>query len=254
MCAIKYEAHTKIRSLIGVHMDNNYEAKSELEVSLKEIFFELKQNWVMIAVSSLVLAVIVFLYTSFLVTPKYQSTSKLYVLSKSTSITAFSDIQIGTYLTRDYVEVVSDRPVLDKVIELLDLDITYKQLKGMVKVTNPQNTRIIEITITDSDPKRAKEIADKMADVSSAFIAEKMDQQAPNVLRYSYSDGGIVSPNIGKSTILGAAVGFSLAMILIILRYLLSDTMMSAEDVERKLGLSVLGMLPMENDIKKEGR
>ena len=235
-------------------MDNNYEVKSELEVSLKEIFFELKQNWAIMAVSSLLLAAMVFFYTSVLVTPKYQSTSELYVLSKSTSITAISDIQIGTYLTRDYVEVVSDRPVLDMVIENLKLDITYKQLKGMVSVTNPQNTRIIEITVTDSDPKRAKKIADEMADVSSAFIAEKMDQQAPNVLHYSYADGGVVSPNISKSTILGAAVGFSLAMILLILRYLLSDTIMNADDIERKLGLSVLGMLPMENDIKKEGK
>lgn len=235
-------------------MENNYEVKSELEVSLKEIFFELKQNWVVMAVSSLLLASIVFFYTSVFVTPKYQSTSELYVLSKSTSITAFSDIQIGTYLTRDYVEVVSDRPVLDKVIENLKLDITYKQLGRMISVTNPQNTRIIEITVTDSDPKRAKEIADEMADVSSAFIAEKMDQQSPNVLHYSYSDGGIVSPNIGKSTILGAVVGFSLAMIILILKYLLSDTIMSADDVERKLGLSVLGMIPMENNTKKEGK
>ena len=235
-------------------MENNYEVKSELEVSLKEIFFELKQNWAIMAVSSLLLAAIVFFYSSVLVTPKYQSTSELYVLSKSTSITAFSDIQIGTYLTRDYVEVVIDRPVLDEVIKNLKLDMTYKQLKEMVSVTNPQNTRIIEITVTDSDPERAKKIADEMADVSSAFIAEKMDQQAPNILHYSYSDGGIVSPNIGKSTILGVVVGFSLAMILIILKYLLSDTIMSVEDVERKLELSVLGTLPMENDIKKEGR
>ena len=235
-------------------MDNNYEIKSELEVSLKEIFYELKQNWVIMVATSLLLAAMVFFYTSVLVTPKYQSTSELYVLSKSTSITAFSDIQIGTYLTRDYVEVIIDRPVLDAVIENLNLNMTYKQLKGMISVTNPQNTRIIEITVTDSDPKRAKKIADEMADVSSAFIAEKMDQQAPNVLHYSYSDGGIVSPNVGKSTILGAVVGFLFTMIFIMLRYLLSDTMMSADDVERKLGLSVLGMIPMESDTKKEGR
>ena len=235
-------------------MGNNYEIKSELEVSLKEIFYELKQNWAIMAATSLLLAAMVFFYTSVFVTPKYQSTSELYVLSKSTSITAISDIQIGTYLTRDYVEVVIDRPVLDAVIENLDLNITYKQLNGMIKVTNPSNTRIIEITVTDSNPKRAKKIADEMADVAAAFIAEKMDQQAPNILHYGYSDGGVVSPNIKKSTILGGAVGFSLTMIFIILRYLLSDTMMSVEDVERKLGLSVLGTIPMENDMKKEGR
>lgn len=233
---------------------NNYEIKSELEVSLKEIFFELKQNWVMMAVSSLLLAVIVFCYTSVFVTPKYQSTSELYVLSKSTSITSFADIQIGTYMTKDYVEVVSDRPILDMVIENLNLNITYKQLKGMISVTNPTSTRIIRITVTDSDPERAKKIADEMANVSSAFIAEKMDQPSPSILHYSYSDGGIVSPNISKNTFLGAAVGFSLTMIFVILRYLLSDTIMSVDDVERKLGLSALGTIPMENDIKKEGR
>lgn len=233
---------------------NNYEIKSELEVSLKEIFYELKQNWTMMAVSSLLLAAIVFFYTSVFVTPKYQSTSELYVLSKSTSITALADIQIGTYMTRDYVEVVSDRPVLDKVIENLNLNMTYKQLSGKVSITNPTNTRIIQITVTDSNPERAKLIADEMADVASEFIAEKMDQPSPSILHYSYSDGGIVSPNISKSTCLGAVVGFSLTMIFIILRYLLSDTIMSVDDVERKLGLSTLGMLPMESEIKKEGK
>ena len=105
-------------------MDNNYDIKSELEVSLKEIFYELKQNWVIMVATSLLLAAMIFFYTSVFVTPKYQSTSELYVLSKSTSITAFSDIQIGTYLTRDYVEVVIDRPVLDAVIENLNLNMT----------------------------------------------------------------------------------------------------------------------------------
>lgn len=231
-------------------MEKNHEVKSEFEVNLKEILFELKHNWILLAGAAILLGAIAFFYTSFFVTPKYQSTSEMYVLSKNATNTTVADVQVGTYMTRDYIEIVADRPVIDAVIENLGLGLSYKQLAGMIRVNNPENTRIISITITDVDPERAKKIADEMVDVASAFIAAKMDQPAPNVLHYGSSDGGPVSPNVKMSTLLGIVAGLFLAVVAIIMKYLFSDSIMSAEDVERKLGLSVLGMLPMEKGDK----
>lgn len=229
-------------------MEKNYEEKDELEIGLKELFFELLNNWVMIVVSTILVAAIMFCYSKFMITPQYQSTSELYVLSSSTSITTFADIQIGTYMTKDYVVVITDRPVLEQVIENLDLNMSYKGLRDKISINNPDNTRIIQVTITDVDPNRAKLIADEMAEVASAYIAEKMKQEAPSIISYGYADGRAVSPSVSRNTILGGIIGAVIAIAIVLISHLLNDTIMTAEDAERKLGLNVLGTLPLEEE------
>lgn len=229
-------------------MEKQYDADGEIEIDLKELFFELLNNWVMIALSTVLVAVIMFCISKFILVPEYQSTSELYVLSKSTSITSLADIQMGTNLTNDYIVVVKGRPVLEQVIENLGLDETYASLKGKVSIDNPSNSRILDITVTDEDPQRAKDIADEIAKVGSAFISEKMVQDPPTIIQYGYVNENPVSPNILTNTILGAAVGAFLSMAIIIITYLMNDTIMSADDIERKLGLNVLGTLPFEEE------
>lgn len=224
------------------------------EIDLLELFFELLAHWKMIAASTILTGVIAALVSLFLMTPLYQSTSALYVLSKSTSITSLADVQLGTSLTNDYVVVSTGRPVLEQVIKNLDLDVTYAQLKSMIQINNPTNSRILEITVTNSDPKKAKLIADETAEVISAFIAEKMDQDPPTIIQRGYSDGNPVSPNKSKNTILGALLGMIVACGIVTLSFLLNDTVMTEEDITKKLGLNVLGVIPYEEEEKTHGR
>lgn len=234
-------------------MEKHYE-DDEIEIDLKELFFELINNWVMIVISTILVALIAFCISKFIMTPQYTSTSQMYVFTKSTSITSLADLQTSANLTNDYKVVVTGRPVLEQVIENLELeDETYGSLSGKVAVNNPSNSRILEITVTHPDPKQAKKIADEIADVSGAFISEKMDQDPPSVLQYGYVAKNPVSPNILMNTVLGAAIGAFLAMAIVIISYLLNDTIMTAEDIERKLGMNVLGTLPLE-EVEYDGK
>lgn len=235
-------------------MERQYDTDGEIEIDLKELFFELINNWMMIGISTVLVALIMFCISKFILVPEYQSTSELYVLSKSTSITSLADIQMGTNLTNDYIVVVKGRPVLEQVIANLGLDETYASLKGKVSIDNPSNSRILDITVTDEDPERAKLIADEIAKVGSAFIAEKMVQDPPTIIQYGYVNENPVSPNVLTNTVLGAAVGAFLAIAIIIITYLMNDTVMSADDIERKLGMNVLGTLPMEEEEEYDGR
>ena len=186
--------------------------------------------------------------------PQYQSTAEMYVLTKSTSITSLTDLQTSTNLTNDYLVIVKGRPVLEQVIKNLGLeDETYASLSGKVTSSNPSNSRILQITVTDADPNRAKLIADEIADVSAAFIAEKMDQDEPRIIQYGYTDNDAVSPNTLMNTILGAAIGAFLAMAIVIITYLMNDTIMTADDIERKLGMNALGTLPLE-EVEYDGK
>ena len=233
-------------------MERQFENDEEIEIDLKELIGELLGNWKMILASTILAAIIGFAVSEFLITPKYESVSQMYVFTKSTSITSLADLQTGTNLTSDYKVVVAGRPVLEQVINNLGLDETYSSLGQKINVTNPDDSRILQITVTDEDPDRAKIIADEMAEVASAFISEKMDQSPPTIIQYGYSDGAPVSPNIKKNTVIGAMLGFLLAAALVVISYLRNDSIMSAEDVEKKLGLNVLGTLPLE-EVEDDG-
>lgn len=227
-------------------MNENYK-DDEIEIDLGAMLFELLARWKMIVLSAILVGAIAYLVSHLLLTPQYESTSELYVLSKSTSITSLADIQMGTNLTNDYMVVVKGRPVLEQVINNLEIDETYNSLNNKVALSNPSDSRILQITVTDPNPQRAKLIADEIARVSSAFISEKMDQDPPTIIQYGYADGEPVSPNVMMNTALGGMIGAFLAIIIIVATYLLNDTIMTAEDVERKLGMNLLGTLPYEN-------
>lgn len=234
-------------------MQKQYEDnQEEIEIDLKDLFFELIKHWKFILLSTLLVGGILLFYSKVFITPLYESTSELYVLSKTTSITSLADIQMGSSLTNDYMVVVKGRPVIEQVISNLALEEDYKSLGNKIALNNPADSRILQITVTDPDPEQAKIIADEMAKVASAFIAEKMAQDPPTILKYGYEDGEPVSPAVGKNTIIGVVIGAILSIGIVVVLYLMNDTIMNAEDVEKKLGLHMLGSLPYEGEIDED--
>jgi capsular polysaccharide biosynthesis protein len=227
-------------------MGSQQDVNNEIEIDLKELVLEVLSYWKVILVAMVLAGAIGFGVSEFLITPQYQSTSELYVLSTSTTITSLADIQMGSSLTNDYMVVVKGRAVLDQVIKNLGLDENYDSLSAKVSLSNPTNSRCLLITVTDEDPYRAKAIADEIATVGSEFIQVKMMQDKPTIIQNGYADGKPISPNILKNTILAAVVGCLVTIIIIVIAYLLNDTIMGPEDIEKKLGLNVLGTLPLE--------
>ncbi|MGN0435514.1 MAG: YveK family protein [Wujia sp.] len=231
-------------------MNNKNQNKDEID--LLELFYALLEHWKLIIASTLLVGACAFLISSYLITPQYKSTSVLYVLSKSTSITSLADIQMGASLTNDYVEVVKSRPIIEQVIANLKLEgQTYKSLYEKIEITNPSNTRLLKITVCDPDPLVAKQIADELANVSRKFIAQKMDQAPPTITQYGYADGEPASPNIGKNTIIGLLLGALIAIGAVTISFLMNDTVNSSDDVE-KLGLVMLGSIP-EDENENDG-
>lgn len=216
------------------------------EIDLVELFYAIISRWTLILLSTVVLATLAYCYGRFMVTPIYSSNSALYVFSKSTSITSMADIQVGTNLTNDYMVVIKGRPVLEQVIENLGLDINYDKLKNKVTVKNETNTRILTISVSDPDIKMAKVIADEIANVSSSFISEKMDQDPPTILQYGYTDTKRVNRSPNSYALIGALAGFIISVGIAILLYLLNDKIMTPEDLEKRTGLNTLAILPLE--------
>ncbi len=223
------------------------QTEDEIEIDLLELAAVLLSRWKLLLLCAILCAGAAFAYCKFLVTPQYASTAGLYVFSKSTSVTSLADLQIGSNLTTDYEAVIVGRPVLDRVITRLELDETYKTLRPKIEVTNPNDSRILYITVTDPDPNRAKEIADRTASIASTFISQKMDQDPPSIIQTGYTDGDKVSPRTMRTTVIGGMLGLFLAAAFVVITYLLNDTIETPEDVQMKLGMEVLASLPLDD-------
>lgn len=219
-------------------------ANDEMEIDLKQVFFELKKRiWLIVAVA-VIGAGVAGVFSKVVLTPQYTSTSMLYVISKETTLSTLTNLQIGTQLTQDYKVVVTSRPVMERVIESLGLDMGYKTLRNRLTISNPADTRILSISIQDSDPQMAKAIVDEVAEQASNYIAEIMEMAAPKLVEDGEIPTTKTSPNVKKNAMLGGLLGAFVVCGLITLMVVLNDTIQSEEDVEKYLGLSVLAVVP----------
>lgn len=236
---------------------NNQNIEETNEIDLIELFFALLSHWKAIACVSILVAVAAFCVSVYLMTPVYESASALYVVSKNSESTSLSDLQVGSNLTNDYMNVIVGRRVLEMVIDNLDLDEEYEGLHSRVQLKNPTSSRIISITVSDTDPVRAKQTADEIATVASTFITDMMKQEPPSIIEYGAVADEPVSPSVMKNTVIGFALGFMISAAVVILRSLLNNKIMTPEDVEKKLGMNVLASLPIDSaeyDGKKKAK
>ncbi|MHB8130882.1 MAG: YveK family protein [Mobilitalea sp.] len=224
----------------------------EIEIDLIDLFYLIRSRLWIIILSSIILASSVGLVSSFLITPIYSSKTQLYILTKTTSLTSLADIQMGTQLTQDYMVLVKSRPVVTQVIDNLELDMTYEEMVEIISISNPSNTRILEITAEYPDAFLAKNIVDEFATVSANRIATIMDSEEPTIVEEGYVSPTPASPNTKKNIIIGGLIGAFLAAGIIIVLHLMDDTIKTAEDVEKYLGLSTLGLIPIESGAAKD--
>ncbi len=227
------------------------ERNDEIEIDLRELFYVLLSKiWIIILATALGLG-IAAVYTTAFVKPVYSSTSWMYVLSKSTSITSLTDLQMGTSLTQDYQVFITSRPVIDQVIDELELDMSTNELISNITVENPTNSRFLKITVQNHDARMAKTIVDRISDVSKDQMGEIMETQGPNILDYGHIPETPTSPSLTKNAMIGAVLGFVLAAAIIIVIYLMNDAIQTTEDVEKYLGMNTLGLIPLEEGVSK---
>ncbi len=220
----------------------------EQEIDLIELFYRLLEKMKYIVLATLSGAILAGVISIFLLTPIFESTAKLYVLNSNDSAVNLSDLQIGTYLTSDYQEVFKTWEVHERVLEKLGLDYTYKQLNEMLTITNPNNTRILYITVKSPSPQEAALIANAYADVVREYIAEKMATEKPNILSKALEPTLPVSPNKTRNVLLGALLGALLACAVITVQFILDDKIKSTDDIMKYAGMPTLAVVPVLND------
>ena len=144
-----------------------------------------------------------------------------------------ADIQMGSQLTSDFGILAKSRPVIEEVNKNLKLDYSYEQLASMVQATNQSDTRILRFTVTDTDPVEAKKIANEIANVTAERVAYVMSSDKPKIVEEAVVPKSPSSPNTKKNASVVALVFAFAAAAIIVLRYLLNDTIQNEDDVKK---------------------
>ncbi|MDK2967462.1 MULTISPECIES: Wzz/FepE/Etk N-terminal domain-containing protein [Lacrimispora] len=223
---------------------NNMDDNQEIQIDLLELFYKLKGKLWLILLITFISGVGAGAYSRYVLTPQYTSTAMLYVLSKESSMTSLADLQVGTQLTKDYKIMITSRPVMEKVVNSLGLDMSYKDLKKKISVTNPTDTRILTLAVQDTDPEQAKKIVDEIAMAASDYIGDMMEMVQPKIFEEGEVPSVKTGPDNKKNAMIGAAAGMFFVLALLTAGVLIDDTIRTEEDAERYLGLTVLAVVP----------
>lgn len=222
------------------------EERAGTEIDLLALLYRLLERVKFIIFAALLGTLLAGVYTYMLVTPMYTATAKLYVLNTNDSALNLSDLQIGTYLAADYQEVFTNWHVHEMVRKNLGLPYGYNQMSTMVTVNNPNNTRILYIRVKSSDPDEARAMANEYAKVAQEFIASTMETQKPNVFEEALRPSAPSSPNKSRNLILGFLLGAIIAGGVITLQFVTDDRIRTSDDIEKHLGMPMLGMMPVQ--------
>ena len=210
-----------------------------------------KKIWLLLLVG-LLSAIVLFYLSVYVIEWKYESTTKLYILSKqdSTSEITYSDLQISSQLIKDYMALITSRLVTEQVIHELALPMKHEELIQLIHLDNPDETRILAITVTCSDPVLAKQIADHLRIAATNVITSFNDFEHVSKIEEAKQREKATTPNVSFNTLLGAAMGVLLSSAYLILRYIQNDTLKKQEEIEESLGLTLLGKVLLHKKYK----
>lgn len=223
--------------------------KDVIEIDVVEVFLFMLRRWWMFILSMVLVLAIGLSICMFVITPKYESTTKIIILNQQNNGTlTYSDMQLASQLTKDYEELIVSRDVLETVISDCRLEDDYDDLLDRVKVENITDTRIISITVEDESPSMAQRIATSIRETAAEHIKSVTDVEAVNIAEEANLPVEQSSPSVLLWAVLSAAAGFLLVFVLLLVRFLSDDNIKSVEGVTKCLALSTLALVPVAPD------
>ncbi|MGN0520855.1 MAG: YveK family protein [Candidatus Fimenecus sp.] len=210
-----------------------------------------KKWWVMllaaVAVSTVMWGVVRLTFV-----PEYTSTATLYILKEHNEqkpdSSVASDFSLALNVVNDCTYIAKSHAVLDQVIDELQLNISYSNLYNCVTISNPQDTRILEVRVTADSPQNAKQIADCLCEIAVVQIEKAMGFQQVNFYEYAILNTSPSNTVSMKTYLQAAMAAAALVYAIYVLRFFLDGRMRTEEDIQKYLGLTVLGDIP---DVRK---
>lgn len=218
------------------------------EIDLKELFEFLKGKIIWIIVAILLAVVVGNVYTIFTRVPMYKTNASLVLVSEKNgeenSTYNNSEQQLNKNLVGTYSEIAKSKTVLNKVIKNLDLNISYADLKKKIDVTSVENTEIINIYVSDENPKRATLIANEIASVFVSEVNKFYKLNNVNILDKATNATSPYNVNYVKDNVIYVLIGTVISLGILFIIFYFDTSIKTSEEIEKKLGLNVIGSVP----------
>ena len=193
----------------------------DTEIDLVELFYVFLNRIWLLVICMAIGGAAAFVWTACFIKPVYKTSAEIYVVSASNnSVVNLADLQLGSAVKSDYMELMISRPVLEKVIESLNVNKTVNEIRNMVSITNKADTRILQIAATSTDPQLATDVANELATQSILLLPEIMENEPPNLVSTALFPTAPAGPSIVKNTLLGAILGFVLCGAVLVVIFL----------------------------------
>lgn len=230
-------------------LENTGNTNEDVVIDLPELMYYLVRKWWVLLLALVIGAGATFGVTKFFITPKYEASSMIYVLGKTTSISDTLNLQLSQQLTVDFQTLATSRPVIEAVIKDCNLDTTYEELIRTVTVENPSNTSILKMTAINTDPKLAASISNALSEETANRIAEVMVTDKPSQVEQAVVPTTQAAPHVMKDTAIGGLVGLIMAILILSVMFASDDTIKTEDDVKKYLDLSTLAAFPLDKGI-----
>lgn len=227
--------------------------QDKIEIDVVQVLKVLWKRKLMIALVTIATGVLAFGFSSFIVKPQFTSTTRIYVVNRNQGDKpglSNQDLQAGSYLVKDYREIILSQDVLEKVVTEQNLKFDAKALAKKIQVTVPADTRIVSISVKDGNPEEASRIANGLREVAAQKIISVTKVSDVTTLEEARPALSPSSPNIRRNTILGVGVGAGIVILLAISIEVLDDRVKRPEDIEEVMHISLLGVIPNLEKLK----
>ena len=234
-------------------MNDEQYVQEEQTIDIQALLLELWSKAWIILIFGVIAAFVGFAYSVFWATPMYRASTSIYVLQNTDNLST-SEFTIGNQLANDYVVLIRSRSVCEAVANNLGLDVSPTALASAISVSQMDNTRTVVISAVSSDPVMAQKLANEVRESASKFLISVMNLPGINTVDEAVLPTAPYTPNTKRNTLIGFILGFILAAGVISVRFILDDTVKTEDDVKRRLGLSVLGMVPVSENLSGENK
>lgn len=225
-------------------MDKSYE--QDYQDVLKEIWIALKEKLLLITAITVLVALLGFAVSALLIPKRYEASVSMLVNTRTDASAAITNDNISSAqnLVDTYAIIIKSNTILNRVIADLDLELTYTELQEMVTVDSINNTQVMKVAVQSPDPETSRKILSSMCIIAPPAVADAVEAGSCKVISDVYVEEEPVFPDIPKITVLSAFLGLVICLAVLVLKTLANDCIVDDADVEKKLGLPVLAMIP----------
>ncbi|HEM3690257.1 TPA: capsular biosynthesis protein CpsC [Streptococcus suis] len=228
----------------------NNQEENTIEIDVLSLLRTIWRKKFLILLTAILTTGLAFAYSAFLVTPQYDSTTRLYVVNQSGdngAVITNQDLQAGSFLVKDYKEIILSQDVLKNVTTTLGIT---DDIKEKITVNIPVDTRILSISVRDSDPNQAATIANTLRDEAAKKIIEVTKVSDVTTLEAALPAEKPSTPRTKRNLALGFVAGAFLATALVLVLEVLDDRVKRPQDIEEGLGMTLLGVVPQAEKLK----